>query len=95
MSSPDAEQVDEVSEVLSAKDVAAMFGKCPSWFYQKKTVLESQGFPKRDLLLGGWSRIAVKGWFDRRAGVAPASPFAQRTREIKERASAAKEHQAR
>lgn len=84
-----------MSEVLSAKDVAAMFGKCPSWFYQKRDTLEGQGFPRRDLLLAGWSRAAVKAWFDRRAGVAPASPFAQRTREIRERASAPKEHQAR
>jgi predicted DNA-binding transcriptional regulator AlpA len=55
--------------LLSAREVAGMFGRSAPWFYERRRVLEKAGFPKKDATLGGWHRLAVEQWLARRAGV--------------------------
>lgn len=62
--------------VLSDAQVAReLLGCCPATFRRKRKGLEKEGFPKRDVLLGGYHRSAVTAWLDSRAAVTnPARP---------------------
>ena len=44
-------------------------GRGLSWWYEHRAELEAAGFPKRDDLIGGWSRLAIGRWEAERAGV--------------------------
>lgn len=45
--------------IIPAGRVAQMLGRHPSWFRRRRAMLEAQGFPARDELLGGWHAEAV------------------------------------
>lgn len=49
--------------------VAARLNKGVKWFKDHQAMLEAQGFPKRDKLLGGWDSKAIEVWMDARSGL--------------------------
>ena len=73
-------------------------GRSLSWFWEHRSELEANGFPKRDPLIGGWSRLAVGRWEAKRAGVdfpgdnpQPSTPSSG-DRELKRRLEALSHH---
>jgi predicted DNA-binding transcriptional regulator AlpA len=56
--------------IIRPREIAAMLGRKQAWFYANREELEKAGFPKKDKLLGGWSRLAIEQWLARRAGIA-------------------------
>lgn len=57
-----------MTRVIPAGRVAQMLGRHPSWFRRRRALLEAQGFPARDDLLGGWHADAVDRWLAARSG---------------------------
>ncbi len=56
--------------VLSDDDCSALFGKGETWFRERVTDFEAQGFPKVDELLDGRNAYLVEQWFkDRQSPV--------------------------
>ncbi len=55
--------------VWTGKQIAARFNRSQTWFYKHLPRLRQLGFPKRDPIVGGWDRVTVEAWLDRRAGV--------------------------
>lgn len=50
------------SKILSAAQVAAVLDHSAAWFRRNLPRLQRAGFPKRDILLGGWHEAAVLRW---------------------------------
>ena len=61
--------------VVGPRAVAQLIGKSAGWFYAHRAELEALGFPKKDLVLGGWHKPAIEAWLARRAGIVQASPL--------------------
>ena len=57
--------------VLSDDDCAALFGKGETWFRERVTEFEAEGFPPYDELLDGRNLYRVIAWFKRRTETAP------------------------
>jgi predicted DNA-binding transcriptional regulator AlpA len=55
-------------QFLTCSEVARLFRRSKSWFYEHRSELEAAGFPRRDGLVGHWPRDAVSKWFDARNG---------------------------
>lgn len=60
------EKQDETFDANSAygshKWVAATLGRSADWLYDKRAVLERQGFPKKDELTGHYLKADVLAW---------------------------------
>ncbi len=52
--------------VLSEEDCGALFGHGETWFRERVTEFEAQGFPKVDPLLDGRNACQVEQWFKSR-----------------------------
>lgn len=52
--------------VLTAADVAALFGRSTRWFYANKKAMIADGFPKALPHTSGrlWSRKAIERWLE-------------------------------
>ena len=66
------------------QQVAAWWGRSVNWFRSNRPILESEGFPLRDPLFGGWDSRAINDWMDRRSGLSKASLGDELTRELAE-----------
>jgi predicted DNA-binding transcriptional regulator AlpA len=55
--------------VIGPRKVSSMLGRSLSRFYDHRDMLEANGFPIRDALLGGWHAAAIDKWLARRAGL--------------------------
>ena len=70
MTRPRPEKPSPLLCVLSEDDCSALFGKGGTWFRERETELEAQGFPKYDPLLDGRNAHLVEQWFkDRQSPV--------------------------
>jgi hypothetical protein len=76
----------ERSFTIGAKDVAKLIrhDRSAGWFYAHRASLERAGFPKKDPLLGGWSRPAVELWLAKRAGTVAESADDQERQAMRE-----------
>jgi len=55
--------------VLNTITLCAYIGRSPTWLAENRAQLEAEGFPRPDPLLGGYDRMAVDLWLDRRSGI--------------------------
>ncbi len=53
---------------ITTEETAHYCGMSVSGFEAKRPELEAAGFPKPDLVLGRYDRVAVDDWFDNRSG---------------------------
>ncbi len=53
----------------SQYQVAAYLGRSEQWFMDAREKLEERGFPRYDDLMSGWDSVAIKAFFDGRAGL--------------------------
>ncbi len=66
MTRPRLEKPSPALFVLSEEDCAALFGRGESWFRERVTEFEAEGFPKIDELLDGRNAHLVEQWFKSR-----------------------------
>ena len=66
MTRPRPEKPSPLLCVLSDDDCSALFGKGETWFRERATELEAQGFPKYDPLLDGRNSFLAVEWFKNR-----------------------------
>jgi hypothetical protein len=55
---------------LGIATLCCYLGRSETWFAEHRVELESEGFPRPDPLLGGYDRVAVDLWLDRRSDIA-------------------------
>lgn len=80
----------ERKHIVSARVAAEMIGHKVTWFYMHRGSLERAGFPRKDDLLGGWSRAAIEHWLAKRAGLVAQSVEDQERQLMREAINARK-----
>ena len=55
--------------VLNTATLCMYLGRSPTWLAENRAILEAQGFPRPDPLLGGYDRLAVDLWLDGRSEI--------------------------
>lgn len=54
--------------VLTAPQAARYIGRSPSWFYEHRAQLATEGFPARLPMVDAYDRAAIDDWLDRLGG---------------------------
>ena len=57
---------------LADDDIALMLGRSVNWLRKNRPILEADGFPKKDFLIGLTIRQDIEAWIARRRVVADA-----------------------
>jgi predicted DNA-binding transcriptional regulator AlpA len=80
----------ERQHIVRSREIAKMLDRSAGWFYAHRDKLERAGFPKKDALLGGWSRAAIEVWLAKRAGLVAQSADDQERESMREAINARK-----